>query len=1475
MSIQLYSKINLIYLDSYVVLQPDLHKYVSPKSIFIDRTTLKIEQKLYENSIFSGPIRSSTTIYGCLGIINLLSGPYLLCITEFERVGSIRDNQVINRVTKHLIVPVARIPIVLNEEEKKEEKNYLTLLNDLLESCDLYYSYNFDVTQSEQRASKIESNPILMGQPLWKRSDRRFFWNYHLQQIFIENSFDSFIVPVMDGFIKIIDCEINSNQFKYIFISRRSCKRTGARYHIRGSDPLGNVANFVETEQIVVFDQVLTSFVQVRGSIPLIWQQKGKGLKPKPVVDNNIMTDDAFQAHMNELIHLYGPQVIVSLIDQIGGESAIGDAFESETNLLYPEETVRYYAFDFHEKCKNNRYDKLSELLDQVKPYLDQYGHLFKSTVGEPTLLQTGSFRTNCIDCLDRTNVVQSVFAHYILHSQLTRMGIISHSERIENHTAFEMQFKNIWADNADVMSEQYTGTVALKTDFTRTGKRSVKGTMTDGMNSVRRYINKNFKDDEKQSAIDLFLGKYVVEKLSNEAHNPNSLAESSSIDIEYSASILSDPNDPSSRGFPAVVRINQSHNSITSWLKGSGRRKDYYFSSIYLIEKSKLNHRQLNLYYVENPSPECFQFTSSLQREQFLQELYKQSFTKQFLPQMNHSSSDEKSNILNQKINSITNDIFSNSSTSSLNSLSNEFTSLNNSNVSNNDDNSSNNDPIVLSPTSDDSFVLSPKIPIKRKLLDIFNSYIGSWNMENININSDFLDEWLPKDKDLYSISAQRISADRKSPGLVMNYRQYWFYLIRKYLGTEYITVATAISDNTASIVLVRKSLANCVNNISVSYLQKRLPHKKQLSSSGLPTATTTYLSNSNGSSPAGTSPPLPSAAPPMVPQRDLSGSGSNSGSSSGSGNLVNFFFGSKKLKEMSSKIIEQSQKSTEVLFKDKYKDVQFGTTISLQIRETSLMFINFCNNNVSQSANPELAAEAEAALITYIKNKQYINGSSRYVFWAGDYDQVTLNKDGWNPLSQQSGLSNTEPLRGVAYWKSQLDPDTIFEMPPPTGDDRVASTMVKSPLSEACLFQPISCSFSLPILSPYTWLSTIDIPSFIIIRHLKTEQVELIQPGTKADAYLEMDAFHIISDEFTSLKTSTIRSSTPMWTDTMELKSFIDDKEYLKTQFIQVALVGKELMDISLIGKGIIPLKDACGDRPHHFRIQLTLEDEFSCFLTGDIQVFSKSEINKFIQENEEKKQRQQQQQSLQQPPPQVPSRSNRGNPTAPLPISTVPSQNYVLSQPTRAAPPIPAQQDSPNNKSPILQFKPPSFLSQPQNISLNGTSPPNSLSPLQQPSRPAPQPPQQQIENNLNSLSLNSNINNSGVDGSLNSPNLLSSPATANVNENSTMGSNDTNSNEQSMTPSKQILNTFTKFGSIVDDFVGDIKNSSEQLIKTINQTVAPVITSSSDQNQENSQNEETLNQEEKDKILNEVNNNNENFINNNTDSTENVL
>lgn len=74
------------------------------------------------------------------------------------------------------------------------------------------------------------------------------------------------------------------------------------------------------------------------------------------------------------------------------------------------------------------------------------------------------------MDCLDRTNVVQSLLASENIQDVLSAFGILKEGQRISQQDQFQVIFRNVWADHADLLSKQYAGTGALKTDFTRTG---------------------------------------------------------------------------------------------------------------------------------------------------------------------------------------------------------------------------------------------------------------------------------------------------------------------------------------------------------------------------------------------------------------------------------------------------------------------------------------------------------------------------------------------------------------------------------------------------------------------------------------------------------------------------------------------------------------------------------------------------------------------------------------------------------------------------------------------------------------------------------------------------------------------------------------------------------------------------------------------------------------------------------------------
>lgn len=160
---------------------------------------------------------------------------------------------------------------------------------------------------------------------------------------------------------------------------------------------------------------------------------------------------------------------------------------------------VRYESFDFHAECRKMQWHRLNILIDRLAHEQDEFGVFHVKLDGTVLSTQSGVFRTNCIDCLDRTNVVQSMLAKRILRQVLEKINILHVGQSIESISTFDSLFKNVWADNADLVSIQYSGTGALKTDFTRTGKRTIQGVMNDGINSLTRYYKNNFTDGFRQ----------------------------------------------------------------------------------------------------------------------------------------------------------------------------------------------------------------------------------------------------------------------------------------------------------------------------------------------------------------------------------------------------------------------------------------------------------------------------------------------------------------------------------------------------------------------------------------------------------------------------------------------------------------------------------------------------------------------------------------------------------------------------------------------------------------------------------------------------------------------------------------------------------------------------------------------------------------------------------------------------------------
>ncbi|KAF9897323.1 hypothetical protein BX616_005801, partial [Lobosporangium transversale] len=172
-----------------------------------------------------------------------------------------------------------------------------------------------------------------------------------------------------------------------------------------------------------------------------------------------------------------------------------------------------YIEFDFHEQCKGMKYENIERLVKSLEAPIQELGYCWLTPKNDSKSLdrlfvQKGVIRTNCMDCLDRTNVVQSAIGRYILNHQLLRLGIASFPDKgLSVYEDFENTFNHVWANNGDAISREYAGTSALKGDFTRTGKRNIQGMINDATNSMARMYQNTFKDYFRQAAIDYLLG--------------------------------------------------------------------------------------------------------------------------------------------------------------------------------------------------------------------------------------------------------------------------------------------------------------------------------------------------------------------------------------------------------------------------------------------------------------------------------------------------------------------------------------------------------------------------------------------------------------------------------------------------------------------------------------------------------------------------------------------------------------------------------------------------------------------------------------------------------------------------------------------------------------------------------------------------------------------------------------------------------
>ncbi|KAB1283867.1 Synaptojanin-1 [Camelus dromedarius] len=429
-----------------------------------------------EKEAIKGTYSKVLDAYGLLGVLRLNLGDamlhYLVLVTGCMSVGKIQESEVF-RVTSTEFISLR---IDSSDEDRISE------VRKVLNSGNFYFAWSasgvsLDLSLNAHRSMQEQT------------TDNRFFWNQslHLHLKHYGVNCDDWLLRLMCGGVEIRTIYAAHKQAKACLISRLSCERAGTRFNVRGTNDDGHVANFVETEQVVYLDDSVSSFIQIRGSVPLFWEQPGLQVGSHRVRMSRGFEANApaFDRHFRTLKNLYGKQIIVNLLGSKEGEHMLSKAFQSHLKASEHAADIQMVNFDYHQMVKGGKAEKLHSVLKpQVQKFLD-YGFFYFN----------GS-EVQRSDC-------------FMLAKQLEDLGL---AEKPQLVTRFQEVFRSMWSVNGDSISKIYAGTGALE------GKAKA-GKLKDGARSVTRTIQNNFFDSSKQEAIDvLLLGNTLNSDLADKA---------------------------------------------------------------------------------------------------------------------------------------------------------------------------------------------------------------------------------------------------------------------------------------------------------------------------------------------------------------------------------------------------------------------------------------------------------------------------------------------------------------------------------------------------------------------------------------------------------------------------------------------------------------------------------------------------------------------------------------------------------------------------------------------------------------------------------------------------------------------------------------------------------------------------------------------------------------------------------------------
>jgi hypothetical protein len=490
--------------------------------IYTRQEMMRLLATIEDGNIATGGLRQKCPFWGLLGFIRFTGVYYMLLITKRSVVAMIGGHYVY-QIDDTELVPLMTELGSKKPDRNSEEARFVSILGNLDLTRGFYFSYSYDITRTLQHNIIRQREALAKGIAHPDKHDYNdmFAWNHYLldpAKQCIKNTYD-WCMPIVHGYVDQANISVYGRSIYITIIARRSRYFAGARFLKRGANDLGYVANDVESEQIVS-DMLTTSFhapvkklyanpnytsyVQHRGSIPLFWTQKNDAATPKPPVEMNLVDPfySAAALHFDDLFGRYGtPIIVLNLVksrERTPRESLLLKEFtEAITYLnqfLPQDKKIKYIAWDMSRAAKSRDQDVIETLETIAENVVSTTGFFHNGSYDgiHTPKLQNGVCRTNCIDCLDRTNAAQFVIGKRALGYQLHALGVIS-GTNIEYDTDAVDLFTHMYHDHGDTIAVQYAGSHLVNTMETYRKINQWTSHSRDMLESFKRYYNNSF----------------------------------------------------------------------------------------------------------------------------------------------------------------------------------------------------------------------------------------------------------------------------------------------------------------------------------------------------------------------------------------------------------------------------------------------------------------------------------------------------------------------------------------------------------------------------------------------------------------------------------------------------------------------------------------------------------------------------------------------------------------------------------------------------------------------------------------------------------------------------------------------------------------------------------------------------------------------------------------------------------------------